>query len=68
MPYDGEYEPSQYEDTDIRCACGVTFTWTVGEQKFLNGLVEQGKINEAKKPMRCPDCRAKKKAAINPSK
>ena len=47
-----------FEDRILECMdCGVSFTWTAGEQRFFE---EKGFTNE---PRRCADCRARKKAA-----
>lgn len=50
------------QDIQIRCACGEEFVWTVGEQRFMQSLLSDGKITELRSPKRCKDCRAKKKA------
>jgi hypothetical protein len=45
------------QDKSIHCSdCGVTFTFSGGEQEFFRtkGFTEE--------PKRCPVCRAKKKA------
>lgn len=42
--------------------CKSEFTWTIGEQKFMHKLYEQGTIDTVKEPKRCPECRQKKKA------
>jgi len=50
------------EDKSLDCInCQAPFWWTVGEQKFLQRLVDSGKINELTPPKRCPDCRAARK-------
>ena len=49
------------QDIQIRCACGAEFEWTIGEQRFMQGLLEDGKISELRQPKRCKDCRTKKK-------
>lgn len=49
------------QDIQIRCACGAEFEWTIGEQRFMKGLLAEGKISELRQPKRCKDCRAKKK-------
>jgi CxxC-x17-CxxC domain-containing protein len=42
-----------YEDTVLTCReCGVSFTFTAGEQEFY---ASKGLMN---KPQRCPTCRA----------
>mgnify|MGYP001616301344 CR=1 FL=1 len=58
MGYSGE----ELIDIEIKCACGVEFTFTVGEQRFMQSLLEDGKISELRQPKRCGVCRAKKKA------
>lgn len=51
-----------YEDIEVTCCdCGETFTWTAGEQKFLNELYKKGRLPEVTKPKRCKECRLKKK-------
>jgi hypothetical protein len=53
-----------YEEKSLVCAekgCGRTFVWTVGEQKFMAQLLEEGKIDFLAEPKRCPKCRAKRK-------
>lgn len=48
------------EDKVIACKdCGAEFVFTVGEQEFYK---EKGFENE---PVRCPDCRRKRKEARN---
>ena len=48
------------EDKTIVCKdCGTEFVFTVGEQNFYE---EKGFTNE---PVRCKECRAKKKAAMS---
>ena len=49
-------------DMDLVCACGSGFVWTAGEQRFMQSLLEDGKISELRQPKRCGVCRAKKKA------
>ncbi len=47
-----------FQDQQLVCKdCGNTFVWTAGEQEFYQ---QKGFTNP---PTRCPDCRAKKKAA-----
>ncbi len=51
------------KDKTIVCKdCGTEFVFTVGEQEFYE---EKGFTNE---PVRCKECRAKKKAAMNDKK
>lgn len=52
---------SQYQDIELVCLCGKPFTWTKGEQEFINDLLSKGKVQEVSQPKRCKDCRAKKK-------
>lgn len=48
---------SNFEDKTLTCKdCGNEFVWTAGEQDFYQ---KKGFDNP---PVRCPDCRAKKKA------
>lgn len=51
----------QYQDIEITCDCGEQFWWTAGEQKFMNRLREEGKVEEVARPRRCPRCREEKK-------
>jgi len=49
-----------FQDKTLICRdCGKEFIWTASEQKFYK---EKGFENE---PVRCPDCRALKKARMN---
>lgn len=51
------------QDIKIVCKdCGQEFLFTVGEQNFYE---EKGLTNQ---PVRCKECRAKKKAAIEAKK
>lgn len=62
-----------FEDIDLTCLCGAGFTWTGGEQKFMQDLLEEGKFDKTDPetgdtiygsvvtPKRCPVCRRKKK-------
>ena len=52
---------NEYQDIEIICICGASFIWTIGEQKFLNDLLEKGKIGMVIEPKRCIPCRRKKK-------
>lgn len=48
-----------FTDQVLTCRdCGNTFVWTASEQKFY---ADKGFQNA---PVRCPDCRAKKKASM----
>ncbi len=52
---------NEQQDIEINCSgCGAGFTWTKGEQAFLEGLKNDGKIKDVIKPKRCSDCRIKK--------
>ncbi|MDH4368023.1 MAG: zinc-ribbon domain-containing protein [Dehalococcoidia bacterium] len=45
-----------FQDKSIQCsACGITFTFTAGQQKFF---ASKGFTNE---PRRCPQCRKSKR-------
>ena len=55
------YEADSLVDIEIKCACGEEFTFTVGEQRFMQGLLDDGKITELRQPKRCKECREKKK-------
>ena len=53
----------EYKELDLVCVgCGMGFVWTSGEQKFMNALLNEGKIQKVIQPKRCPACRMKKKA------
>lgn len=46
-----------FQDKSIQCSdCGITFTFTTGEQEFFSS---KGLTNE---PRRCPSCRQAKKS------
>lgn len=52
-----------YEDITKPCvSCKREFTWTAGEQSFMNDLKEKGKIEDVIEPKRCKPCRDKAKA------
>lgn len=45
-------------DKTIKCTnCKVEFIFTDGEQKYLQNLVNEGKIQEFNLPKRCVKCR-----------
>ena len=49
-------------DIQLTCVkCQRIFTWSAGEQNFLNSLVAQSKLPEVIQPKRCLDCREKRK-------
>ncbi|HLD01651.1 MAG TPA: zinc-ribbon domain containing protein [Patescibacteria group bacterium] len=49
-----------FQDQQLQCRdCGNQFTWTASEQEFY----QQKGFNNP--PVRCKDCRAKKKAQMN---
>lgn len=51
---------STFQDQTLTCRdCGNQFVWTAGEQEFY---AQKGFTNA---PVRCPDCRKKKKAEFN---
>lgn len=55
---------NDYEDKEIVCiSCpdSETFIWTAGEQRFMQRLLDDGKLTKINPPKRCPDCRAAKK-------
>lgn len=53
---------SYYEDKDLQCMkCGAEFIWTGGEQRFMNNLLEDGKIEKVMEPRSCEECRLKRK-------
>jgi CxxC-x17-CxxC domain-containing protein len=50
---------ADFQDQTLACKdCGSQFVWTAGEQQFY---ADKGFANA---PMRCPACRANKKASI----
>jgi CxxC-x17-CxxC domain-containing protein len=54
---------SQYQDQTLTCKdCGKPFVWTASEQEFY---ASKGFQNA---PVRCPDCRAAKKARMGDSR
>lgn len=61
----------EFRDKHIICLCGQAFTWTPGEQRFLQGLVDDGKKNSDgspvvfRDPKRCVDCRRAKREKNN---
>ena len=65
---------SPYQNIELICKnCGAPFTWSEGEQEFMNDLREKGKLDkldintgetipgQVKTPTRCRECRLKKK-------
>lgn len=50
-----------YQDIELKCLCGESFIWSVGEQEFLNDLAIKGKIQEVVPPKRCFVCKQKKR-------
>lgn len=52
---------STYTDKEIVCRCGKVFTWTAGEQRFMQTLLDNGKIQHLAPPRRCRECVQKKK-------
>ncbi len=53
---------SNYQDIEKICVqCKRQFTWTSGEQIFINQLHDEGKIQSVTKPKRCLDCRKQRK-------
>lgn len=54
-----------FQDIEKTCVeCGAGFIWTAGEQKFMNRLYDEGKVQSVIEPKRCPACRAKKKERL----
>jgi len=50
------------KDIELTCTfCYEPFIWKVGEQKFIQHLLEEGKIKEIIPPKRCVPCRMKKR-------
>lgn len=53
----------EYQDIKLTCLCGEPFIWTRGEQKFLQSLIDDGKMNRDGTPItfiqpkRCAPCR-----------
>ena len=51
-----------YQEIKKICVqCKEEFVWTEGEQRFMNRLFEEGKIQKVVEPKRCPDCRKEKR-------
>lgn len=45
-----------YEEKILVCVeknCGEPFTWTPGEQRFMQSLLDAGKIDKINEPKRC---------------
>ena len=59
---------NEYQDIELICVNGEPFTWTAGEQEFLNGLKDAGKIPNVQQPKRCPPCRKENKEKIDQRK
>ena len=63
----------EYRDIVIVCSCETEFIWNVGEQKFLNTLLNNGKLDKfdslsgekipgiIQQPKYCMKCRTEKK-------
>lgn len=51
----------QFKDIELKCSCGKEFIWSIGEQEFINNLLESGKISSIESPKRCLSCRNKRK-------
>lgn len=50
------------QDIHLVCVkCDTPFDWTVGEQRFMEKLVEDHKIDRVTQPKLCPECRAERK-------
>jgi len=59
-------QSKMYQDIKKTCVqCDSLFIWTAGEQRFMNQLHEEGKIQSVSEPKHCPDCRTKKKARFD---
>lgn len=52
---------TEFADKTYRCVCGEKFVWTVGEQKFMDGLLKNEKIQRVTPPKRCIPCRQDKR-------
>ena len=62
-------EVKEYKDIKLTCLCGKDFLWEAGEQKFMNDLMENGRLDKhdeegnitekgtVKPPRRCRECR-----------
>ena len=57
-----------YEEREVICGCGKTFQWTVGQQKFMNSLLQSNKIKKVAPPKRCEDCRELKRKRFKEDK
>jgi len=51
----------EYQDIELTCFCGMKFVWEKGEQRFMDSLFADGKIDAVTIPKRCKECRLKKK-------
>ncbi len=51
----------EYADIEWECKCGADFIWTTGEQKFMDKLLESGKVEKVAQPSRCYECREERK-------
>lgn len=60
------------KDIELTCAnpkCPEPqFVWSVGEQRFMEKLLQSGKIDEIIAPRRCPDCRKARKEYLESKK
>ncbi len=55
-----------YEDKTITCKdCRSRFTWTAGERKFMQELLDNGKIPSLSEPVRCRPCKQLKRERYN---
>ena len=54
----------EYKDIELVCICGESFIWTSGEQKFMDSLVADGKIQFVKQPKHCAFCRTERRAQL----
>lgn len=67
-------DSQQYENKELVCldkqhpaSEDKKFVWTVGEQKFLQRLYDDGKVDALNQPKRCNGCRRMKKARYESS-
>lgn len=66
------YNTKEFKDEEAVCTefgCGKKFTITIGEQEFMQRLVDEGKLKDKEGkpltefhlPKRCPECRRARK-------
>jgi len=64
QPENPSTKAEDYQDLELACFepyCGMSFTWTSGEQAFMAQLLAANKIIAITNPRRCVKCRADKR-------